>query len=186
MRLLAKVLLDTFGWTGVGEVPALDKAVLVIAPHTSNWDGFWLIAYKLVIDLEVRFFAKHSLFWWPLGPVLRALGGIPVDRNSRASWVQQLVDAFAANDRLILALAPEGTRKWRATWKTGFYEIASAAKVPIVLGFIDYGKKQMGFGPTLPGVRNLEHDLEAIRDFYGPIEARRPENKGPVAIASDS
>lgn len=185
MRWLAKFLLDRFGWTKVGEIPALDKAVLVVAPHTSNWDGLWLIAYKLAMDLEVRFFAKHTLFWWPLGSVFRALGGMPVNRNTSASYVQQLVDAFARNDRLFLALAPEGTRKWQPYWKTGFYEIASAADVPIVLGFIDYGKKQMGIGPTLPRERNLEQDLEAIRTFYESKRARRPENKGPVGFPPD-
>lgn len=179
------MILRIFGWSAVGEVPPFEKAVFIVAPHTSNWDGFWLIVYKYVIDVEFRFFAKHTLFWWPLGPFLRELGALPVDRNTSASYVQQLVDAFSREDHLFLALAPEGTRKRQPHWRTGFYEIAVAADVPIVLGFIDYRKKQMGIGMTLPRVRDLEQDLEILRDFYEPIEPRHPENRAPIGFPAD-
>jgi 1-acyl-sn-glycerol-3-phosphate acyltransferase len=133
---IARFILKVGGWTPVGELPTMEKVVFTAAPHTTNWDGFWLLVYKI--------------FWWPLGPILRALGALPIDRDVSASTVQQVVDIFAERDRFWFALAPEGTRKWQPYWKTGFYQIAKTADVPIVLAFIDYKKKQMGIGITLP------------------------------------
>jgi 1-acyl-sn-glycerol-3-phosphate acyltransferase len=164
----------------VGEIPALEKAVFIAAPHTSNWDGFWLLVYKVAIDVDVRFLAKDTLFWWPLGSILRALGAMPIDRRDATSIVSQLIDAFRTEDHLFLALAPEGTRKRMPYWKTGFYRIARAADVPIVLAFIDYRKKQMGIGPTLPGGRTIDEDLATIREFYADFTGKRPECQGPV------
>jgi 1-acyl-sn-glycerol-3-phosphate acyltransferase len=120
----------------VGEVPSLDKAVYIAAPHTSNWDGFWLLVAKTALRLEARFLAKDTLFWWPLGAVLSWFGAIPIDRSHGAEVVPQLVETFNKNDRFCLALAPEGTRKWMPHWKTGFYRIAVEADVPIVRRYI--------------------------------------------------
>lgn len=185
-RGIARLILSFGGWTVAGELPAYKKAVFVAAPHTSNWDGFWLLVYKVALDIEVHFLAKHTLFWWPLGPVLRAMGAIPVDRSVSASTVQQVVDAFAERDRFWFALSPEGTRKWQPYWKTGFYRIAKAANVPIVLAFLDYRKKRMGIGITLPENRTLDEDLRTIRDFYAPFEGRLPERQGPIEFPTDS
>jgi len=169
----------------VGEVPPLAKAVFIAAPHTSNWDGFWFLVYKVALDVEVRFLAKDTLFWWPLGPVLRAMGALPIDRRDAATIVPQLVAAFAASDHLFLALAPEGTRKRVPYWKTGFYRIAKAADVPIVLAFIDYRQKRLGIGPTLPDGTTMVDDLGTIREFYAQFTGKRPELQGPVAFPPD-
>lgn len=185
-RGIARLILRIGGWTIAGELPAYEKAVFVAAPHTSNWDGFWLLVYKVALDIEVHFLAKHTLFWWPLGSVLRAMGAIPVDRAVSASTVQQVVDAFAERDRFWFALSPEGTRKWQPYWKTGFYRIAKTANVPIVLAFIDYRKKRMGIGITLPENRTLEEDLETIREFYASFRGRVPERQGPIEFPPDS
>lgn len=182
---IARLILRIGGWTIVGELPTLKKAVFIAAPHTSNWDGFWLIAYKLALDIEVHFLAKHTLFWWPLGRILTKMGAMPVDRAISAATVQQVVDALDAHERFWFALAPEGTRKWQPSWKTGFYRIARAAKVPIVLAFIDYRKRQMGIGITLPRDRTLEEDLVAIREFYAPFSGRIPERQGPIDFPPD-
>lgn len=180
LRALAKIVLRICGWTTAGEVPNLEKAVFIAAPHTSNWDGFWLLVYKLAIDVDVRFLGKHTLFWWPLGPLLRAFGAMPIDRSHAGSIVPQLVNAFQTEDHLFLALSPEGTRKWIPFWKTGFYRIADAANVPIVLAFIDYKQKRMGIGPTLRARLPLQETLSAIREFYAPFAGRRPEMQGPI------
>ena len=164
----------------VGEIPPLKKAVFIAAPHTSNWDGFWLIVYKFAIDVKVSFLGKHSLFWWPLGPILSAMGCIPVDRKSAAGIVPQLVAAFESKEHLFLALAPEGTRKWQPHWKTGFYRIAKDARVPIVLAFIDYRARKLGIGITLPADQTLEQNLEMIRDFYAPFQGKNPALQGPI------
>ena len=177
---IARFILKVCGWTPVGDLPTDDKVVFAAAPHTTNWDGFWLLVYKIALDVEVHFLAKHTLFWWPLGPILRALGALPIDRNISASTVQQVVDIFAERDRFWFALAPEGTRKWQPYWKTGFYRIAKSANVPLVLAFIDYKKKQMGIGITLPDGQTMEQDLQTIREFYAPFTGGRPERQGPV------
>ena len=185
LQPLAKWILRTGGWTTVGEVPDLDKIIFIAAPHTSNWDGFWLIIYKVALNIRVRFLAKHSLFWWPLGSILRSLGAMPIDRRQAASTVSQLVDAFETEDRLLLALAPEGTRKWKPYWKTGFYSIAIATEIPIVLAYIDYEKKEMGIGITIHPSGNANEDLAVIRDFYRSRVARHPELRGPVVFPPD-
>lgn len=183
---IATFVLRLCGWTLAGELPTLKKAVFIAAPHTSNWDGFWLILYKVAMDVDVRFLAKHTLFWWPLGAILTAMGAIPVDREVSAATVQKIVDVFAAHDRLWFALSPEGTRKWQPYWKTGFYRIAKAAGVPIVLAFIDYRTRQMGIGITLPRGRTSEEDLNTIREFYAPIVGRNPHCQGPIEFPPDS
>jgi len=160
----------------------LDKAVFVAAPHTSNWDGIWLLVYKVALKVDVRFLAKHTLFWWPLGSILRALGAMPIDRSGAHDTVKHLIETFATQDRLFLALAPEGTRSWKPYWKTGFYQIAKSANVPIVLAFIDYKNKKLGVGITLPDGQTMDQDLRMIREFYAPFTAARPEREGPIAF----
>jgi len=177
---LARTLLRLSRWKTIGEVPALKKAVFIAAPHTSNWDGFWLIIFKVAFDVRIRFLAKHTLFWWPLGWFLRALGAIPVNSSHPTATVRQLVDAFASEDHLFLALAPEGTRRWRPYWKTGFFQIAAAANVPIVLAFIDYGSKTMGIGHQIDTADGIEVNLQKIRKFYAPFKACHPGRMGPI------
>lgn len=180
LQNLAKWIIGVGGWTMVGRLPAYDKVVFIAASHTSNWDGFWLILYKLAIDVRIRFLAKHSLFWWPLGNSLRWLGAMPIDRSQTASTVDRIVAEFATEKRLLLALAPEGTRRWQPYWKTGFYQIAVAAGVPITLCFIDYSSKRMGIGITLTPSGDALRDLAIMRDFYEPMVPRHPDQKGPV------
>ena len=173
-------MLNVGGWTPVGDLPAHKKVVFIVAPHTSNWDGLWLMTYKVAMSIDVHFLAKHTLFWWPLGSILRALGAMPLDRGISAATVRQVVDAFAKRDRFWFALSPEGTRKRLPYWKTGFHRIAESANVPLVLVFIDYRKKEMGMGITLPRGQSIEQDLQAIREFYAPFVGRHRERQGPI------
>jgi 1-acyl-sn-glycerol-3-phosphate acyltransferase len=186
LQRIARLILKVSGWTPVGDVPGYDKVVFIAAPHTTNWDGFWLLVYKSAVKIDVHFLAKHTLFWWPLGAVLRAMGAMPIDRTASASTVQQVVDVFAERDKFWFALSPEGTRKWQPHWKTGFYRIAKSANVPLVLAFIDYGKKRMGIGITLPEDQTLEQDLQTIREFYAPFTGRLPERQGPIKFPPES
>jgi len=180
LQRIAHLILKIGDWTPMGELPTAEKVIFIAAPHTSNWDGFWLMVYKVAMQIDLHFLAKHTLFWWPLGTVLRALGAIPIDRSDSTSTVQQVVDEFAGRDRFWFALAPEGTRKWQPYWKTGFYRISKAADILLVLGFIDYENKQMGIGITLPAERNLADDLQLMQQFYEPRVGRIPGNTGPV------
>jgi len=182
LRKIAKFIVGISGWEITGEIPPLDKAIYIAAPHTSNWDGFWMILGKTALGLEARFLAKHTVFWWPLGAILRRLGAMPIDRSHGAGVVQQLVDIFKTSDRLFLALAPEGTRKWTPHWKTGFYRIAIEADVPIVPAFIDYKNKRIGIGETFWPSGDPERDLDYLRNFYAPHKPCHPENMGPIAF----
>jgi len=182
---IAQLILKLGGWSYARELPDVPKALFIAAPHTSNWDGLWLMTYKVALDIDLHFLAKHTLFWWPLGTLLRALGAIPIDRGTSTSTVRQVVDAFAANDRFWFALSPEGTRRRLPYWKTGFYRIAEAADVPLILGFIDYRERRLGVGISLPPERNLATDLELIREFYAPMVGRIPENAGPIELPPD-
>ena len=185
LQALAKSILRAGGWRLVGEIPDVKKAVFIAAPHTSNWDGLWFIIYKFAVDVKVRFLGKHTLFWWPLGSFLSAIGCMPVDRSTATGVVPQLVEAFEREDRLFLALAPEGTRKWTPHWKTGFYRIAKSAGVPIYLAFIDYRRKKIGIGPSLPLSGSVEEDVEFLKNFYAQFTGRRPELQGPICFPAE-
>ena len=180
LQAIARLLLRLGGWTAVGGPPECSKAVLIAAPHTSNWDGYWGIVYKVAVQLDVHWFAKQSLFWFPLSSLLRAFGGIPLDRKRAGSAVDLAIDMFRTNDSFYFALAPEGTRSKTRHWKTGFYRIAVGADIPVVLGFFDYDRKRIGLGPPLTLTGDQQQDLESLRAFYADINGRWPEKTGPI------
>ncbi len=171
------------GWTAVGDVPDVPKALFVAAPHTSNWDGVWALTYRVAVGLDIRFFAKKSLFWFPLGTLLRALGGIPLDRSQATSAVEQAVAMFEAQERFFFGLSPEGTRALRDAWKTGFYRIARSAGVPVFLGILDYENKRIGIAGRIDLSDDSEADLRKFAVFYADIRGRWPEKATPVRFA---
>ena len=180
LRALASLILRVGGWTPVGGIPDAPKAVIIAAPHTSNWDGFWALVYKVYIGAEIHFFAKKSVFWFPLGSILRALGGIPLDRSRASSAVQQAIDMFAEEESFYFGLAPEGTRTRKAGWKSGFYRIATGAGVPVYLGMLDFENKRLGIGPRMDLTGDQDKDLDAIREFYSGIKGRWPDKTSPI------
>jgi len=182
LRGLAKLILKMGGWTPLGGMPDAPKAVIIAAPHTSNWDAFWALVYKVAIGVDVHFFAKQSLFWFPLGTLLKSLGGIPLDRSHATSAVQQAVDMFAAEDSFYFGLAPEGTRSLKAGWKSGFHRIAQGAAVPVFLGIIDYQNRRVGITGRLDLSGDINADMKFCADCYSGIEGRRPENASPVQL----
>jgi len=183
LRSIANAIIRLAAWEAVGDIAPRGKAVLIAAPHTSNWDGVWLLVYKVAKGLNANFLAKDTLFWWPLGSILYALGAIPIDRKHSANVISKLVKQFKERDHFYLALAPEGTRKRRPYWKSGFYRIALEAGVPIVMGFIDYKNKRMGIGESFMPSGNVELDMAHIRDFYARCSGRHPENATPAEFA---
>lgn len=180
LRRLARWILRTGGWTMVGEVPDVPKAVFVVAPHTSNWDGLWALTYKVAVGADVHFFAKRSLFWFPLGNLLSALGGIPLDRSRAGSAVRQAISMFEREEHFFFGLAPEGTRSHKPGWKSGFYRIAQGANVPVYPAMLDYGQKRVGVGQRIELSGDQEKDLEVFRSFYADVRGRRPEKTCPV------
>ncbi|MFA5906263.1 MAG: lysophospholipid acyltransferase family protein [Desulfobacula sp.] len=173
--IFGAALLFIPGWRSEGRGPDIDKYVLIAAPHTSNWDFvfFLLIIFKL--RLPVYWMGKRSMFSWPFRGLLKRLGGIPVDRSEKNNVVNTMAKAFDASEKLIITIAPSGTRTMGGSWKTGFYHIAREAKVPIVCGFLDYKKKTGGIGPVFQVTGDLEADMAAIRSFYSGISGRYPE-----------
>ena len=182
LRKIAHWILRFGGWTPVGGTPPESKAVIIAAPHTSNWDGFWALTYRVAVDIDVRFFAKDSLFWFPLGTILRALGGIALDRSHPGSAVDQAVEMLEKEERFYFGLAPEGTRRKMPGWKTGFYRIATRAAVPVYLGFIDYSRKRIGIVQKVELSGDRDADLAVIRDYYEGIEGRWPEKASPMVF----
>jgi|JFJP01.1.fsa_nt_gi 1-acyl-sn-glycerol-3-phosphate acyltransferase len=174
--LFGVTLLFIFGWRSEGRAPDIHKYVLIAAPHTSNWDFvfFLLIIFKL--RLPVYWMGKRSMFRWPFQGLLKRLGGIPVDRTEKNNVVLIMAKAFETSEKLIITIAPSGTRTTGGSWKTGFYHIAREAKVPIACGFLDYKKKTGGIGSVFHATGDMEVDMAAIRFFYSGISGRYPES----------
>lgn len=172
---IGRLLLGLGGWRFEGTIPDVPRMVLMVAPHTSNWDFLTGVSVKLGLRLGARFVGKHTLFRWPLGSFMRWLGGVPVDRNAAAGFVGEAARAVREADGMVLVIAPEGTRK-RAPWKSGFYRIALAAGVPIVLCGFDYSRRVIFFGPLFTPTGDYERDLAEIRSHYRSGMALVPAN----------
>ena len=183
LRRLAKFLLWLGGWTAVGKVPDVKKAVFIAAPHTSNWDGFWAIVYITYIGLDAHWFVKKSMFWFPLNRLLTFFGAVPLNRERGGSAVSEAITAFDKNDHFYLGLAPEGTRSKMRGWKSGFYRIAEGANVPVVLGFLDYGGRRLGIGPVVTLTGDRDADMAILESFYSAVSGRWPDKTGPIKLA---
>lgn len=164
------------GWQVQGSLPAgAAKSVFIAAPHTSNWDLPYTLMVGFVLRLNMVWMGKASLFRWPWGPVMRWLGGIPVDRSRSNNLVAASAAALVAADGPVqLVIPPEGTRGKTRVWKTGFYYIALEARVPIVLAYLDYERKVGGLGPLFTPTGDVERDMAQIKLFYAPIKGKRP------------
>jgi 1-acyl-sn-glycerol-3-phosphate acyltransferase len=186
MQVLSLAILRITGWHITGEFPNIQKYIIVGAPHTSNWD--FPLTMLLMFGSGVRFnwIAKASLFRWPFGGLLRRMGGIPVWRDRKTNFVSQTVEAFDKAAHLIIAISPEGTRSKVARWKTGFYYMAMGAKVPIVMGFVDYARKQVGIGPVLYPSGNIDSDFAVLREFYSDKTGRFPDKHGVIEVQPES
>ncbi|HXV97904.1 MAG TPA: lysophospholipid acyltransferase family protein [Anaerolineae bacterium] len=174
-RALAILFMAAIGWRIGGELPNLHKFIIIGAPHTSNWDFVLVMATATALGVRISWMAKHSLFWGPLGPVFRWMGGVSVDRRAKHGVVGESVQAFQQLENLILCLTPEGTRQRVNEWKSGFYQIAMRAEVPILLAAFDYGNKMVALGPMIEPTGNYEVDLTRIKAHYAVVRPRHPQ-----------
>ena len=174
LRWLAIIVYRFFGWQTEGDKPDAPKYVVIAAPHTSNWDFFFTVCLALIYRLNPQMMMKAEWFFWPVGPLLRWLGAIPIDRSRSRNVVAQSIAAFRTSDEMVLVVPPAGTRRKVMHWKTGFYHIANGAGVPIALGFLDYRRKVGGFGPTVTTTGDVDRDMAAIRRFYAGVTAKNP------------
>lgn len=176
-RGLSLAFLKLAGWRIEGALPSeARKSVLIAAPHTSNWDLPYTLMVAFALRLTPYWMGKHSLFKAPFGGLMRWLGGIPVDRNQANNLVEASAQAIReANGPLQLIVPPEGTRSKTRYWKTGFYYIAQSAQVPIVMAFMDYGRKRSGLGPVFVPTGDAAADLAAIQAFYKPFKGKNAD-----------
>ena len=172
------------GWKVVGNLPKLRRFIFIVAPHTSNWDmpiglcaGF---ASGILNRWPYGFLMKDVMFRGPLGPIMRRLGGLAIDRQNPHDVVHQMTKIFEERDDFVLAITPEGTRSRRDYWRSGFYHIALSTKVPIVPLAIDYATKEVGLGEPMVPTGDAEADIEVFRRFFEGATPKRPENFGPI------
>lgn len=176
-RWLGRSVLRLGGWRVTGTLPDIPKLVLIAAPHSSNWDGIWGFATKLALGFEVKVLGKEQLFWWPLGPLLRRLGVIPIDRTSPQGTVQQAVELIRDSEKMWFALTPEGTRRKVDRWKGGFLKIAQEARVPVLMAYFHYPEKIVGIGDVFYPTGDMEADMAYVRAWYRPWSGK---NRGTV------
>ena len=172
LRFLSLIVLKALGWRVEGKLPAAGKFVLIAAPHTSNWDGFYMIMVAFVFRVNLYWMGKHTLFKSPFGSLTRFVGGIPINRSTASGMVEQSIRVLKDSSDVVLAIPPEGTRKKVPYWKTGFYHIASGAGVPIVTGFLDYGRKCTGVGPAMIPTGDMSADYQILQGFYEPMTGK--------------
>lgn len=179
-------LLALFGWRVDTVWPPAPKCVIVVYPHTSNWDSVIGIVARYAIGLPLQWVAKEAVFRGPSGAIFGRLGGIPVNRREPAGFVGQLSKEFRRRAWMWVAITPEGTRSHARHWKSGFYRLALDAGVPVGLAYIDYARRVVGLDTYLDLTGDPQRDLDAIRGAYAGKTPRRPENAGEIRFRDDS
>lgn len=177
-RLAKAALLALYrrhGWRAVGIVPEPRKFIIIAAPHTSNWDFLYFLGLTQDLAVDAHFMAKDSLFRWPMRRFMLEMGGIPVDRSARHNMVEAMVREFETRDEFMLTIAPEGSRSKSGKWKTGFYQIALAAKVPLVVGLMDYGRTTGGLATTIWPTGDYAADMAKVWEVYKDCTPKNPD-----------
>lgn len=182
-RTVARLLLRLSGWRTVGDVPP--TAILVGAPHTSNWD--WVITQLLAWDngITIRLLVKESFFKGPVGVFMRAFGSVRLDRANPAGTIRQLLADQKGDDRFLLGMAAEGTRSRSEYWKSGFYRIAQQTGLPITLAFLDAPSKTVGWGPTFMPSGDVRADMDVLREFFQDKRGFHPDQATPPRLKEE-
>lgn len=175
MKIIARlVLVNVLRWKIVGDFPDFKKSVVTFAPHTSYYDGLFGKLYMMSLGVNHKFLSKKELFRFPLKYFFRAYGSIPIDGSSR--YINQIVELFHKNSELHILISPEGQLSKTDHWKKGFYYMASKAKVPIIVGYMDYEKKEIGVKGVIEDIINFNEIMLDINDMYKEVKGRYPEN----------
>ena len=185
MKWLALKFVNLIGWRVVGEMPDHPKMVIIAAPHTSNWDYVLFLGVIAHFHLDVRVLIKQSVFWGPLGALLRHFGGIPVDRSEPHSLVPTTTMAFDEADELLLVITPEGTRSAVDHWHSGFWRSADAADVPILMAFVDGSTKTVGFGPAKKVDGDPDAWIVAAAEVYEGTTGWNSSKVSPLRLHPD-
>lgn len=175
-KICRTILFDWMGWKADVDQPIPDKCIICIAPHTSNWDFFIGKTYYTALGRTSNFLMKKEWFFWPLGPLFRRMGGIPVERSRHTSMTDQLAQRAMESSHFSLAVTPEGTRSRNPQWKRGFYYIALKAQLPILLYGLDFGTKTIVCKRTLVPSGDVDADMRVIADYFSHFKGKHPEN----------
>ncbi len=178
-RSISRFIFFIMGWKIIGSIKYPKRCVVIAAPHTSNWDFFIGRCYTYIIGISANYLIKSNLFLPIIGFFFRINGGIPVYREKKNNFVEQLIDRYQNKDNFILGIAPEGTRSRVDKWKTGFYHIAYNLSVPIILVKIDYDLKEVGIVKEILPSGNLKKDMQEIENTYRNVTAKIPEYYNP-------
>jgi len=176
-RLIARVFWAFSRWRLVTEPAPRRPSILIGAPHTSNWDFVVMLAITWRLNIRVRWLGKKSLFHGWRGPIMRSLGGIPVDRAAPSNVVSEVLDLIRAGKIFSLVITPDGTRSGNTHWKSGFYRIAREAQIAVTLGYVDRSTMTTGIGPTFELSGDVSRDMDRIRAFYVDKAGVRPERR---------
>lgn len=174
-RFLYRFFFKLAGWKIEGAMPPDKKFLIIVAPHTSNWDFMIGLCARSILKFDAKYLGKKELFRFPFGALFRWLGGVPVDRSRNVNMVDAVAELFNRHEKLIVAIAPEGTRKYVPQWKTGFYFIALKAKIPIVMSAFDYPKKTIFISSPFHPTGDLAADMKIIFGFYGDKHGKFPK-----------
>ena len=179
---MSYILVRSLGWKITGDGPSERKVMILGAPHTSNLDYFLTLALIHHFNLPLRYLIKDQVFKGPWAPLLKALGGIPVDRKQANNLVESIVNTIKAQEEMAIGVLPEGTRKYVPYWKSGFYYIASGADIPIYPVLVDGPNKHLHMGPKLVTTGDIEADMQLLANFFGDTKGVIPENTAPVRL----
>lgn len=183
---LGRGFMKLAGWKVAGGVPDSKSMIIIAAPHTSNWDLFFLLGAAYSFRLQIHWLVKDTLFIPVLGQILSFLGGVPVDRAKNTNLVSKLAERINASNGLSLVVPPAGTRRYTDYWKSGFYRIAREANIPVVSGYLDYANKEAGLGPSFYLSGNVTEDMDRLRKFYEPLTAKYPEKKSRILLREEA
>lgn len=186
LKLIARLVIFFGRWKITGGLyPGVDKAIIIVAPHTSNWDGLYGISVLISRGVPIKFLVKKELMFFPLGIFLKHFGAVAIDRKNiikSGSIVNFAVDLFKSNSKIFLIMTPEGSRKQNGEWKRGFYKIAKEANVPIMTGYLDYSKREGGFGELFYLTDDEEKDIQKLKSFYKNMKGKNnPDLKNNIS-----
>jgi 1-acyl-sn-glycerol-3-phosphate acyltransferase len=179
---LSSWILALFGWRVLSTAPPMQKGVVIIYPHTSNWDFVIGVLARAILQLRMHWVGKHTLFRWPFETFMRFLGGVPVNRSQTEGLVEQLKKEFDRYDQFFLVITPEGTRKRTEYWKSGFYRIALELKLPLGLAAFDYPRREVVITDWYTLTGDVERDFAHIRAVYRDRHGKHPQLEGTIRL----
>lgn len=175
MQRLARFILNITGWKIEGSLAPIPKLIIISAPHTSMWDFVWGFLFARAVGIKPKFLIKSKYFFWPLGPILRALGAIPVYPNRHTRFYQQMIEQLKKATSFYLIITPEGTRKAVKRWRTGFYKMSIDTGMPLQLGAVNYSERKLMLGPLYEPTGSIEEDMPKIQGWFRARWAKHPE-----------